>query len=186
MPRPEKVDKVNEIARLLKSADFVVLTQFSGLAVPEMNELRRRLKEAGAQYHVVKNTLTRIAAEQVGRSELVQFLQGPTAIAFGFGDEVALARTLIEYERVTRGALKVVAGLMDGRVLTPAELSTLASLPPRAELLAQVVGGMQAPLYRLAGALYSLLAGVVWALEARRRQLEEGAGEPATPVPAET
>ncbi|MER3399488.1 MAG: 50S ribosomal protein L10 [Chloroflexota bacterium] len=177
MPRPEKVDKVNEIARLLRSAGFVVLTQFSGLSVSEMNELRRRLKEAGAEYRVVKNTLTRIAAEQVGKAELVQFLQGPTAIAFGFGDEVSLARSLVEYERGARGTLKVVAGLMDGRLLTPAEVSILASLPSRSELLARVIGGMQSPLYRLAWAFHSLLAGVVWALDARRRQLE-GGGEP--------
>ncbi len=181
MPRPEKVDKVNEIARLLGSAGFVVLTQFSGLSVSEMNELRRRLKEAGAEYRVVKNTLTRIAAEQVGKAELVRFLQGPTAIAFGFGDEVALARSLVEYERGARGALKVVAGLMDGRLLTPADLGTLASLQSRPELLARVIGGIQSPLYRLAGAFHSLLAGVVWALDARRRQLEEGGGE-AGPV----
>ncbi len=181
MPRPEKVDKVNELARLLGSANFIVLTQFSGLSVPEMNELRRRLREAGAEYHVVKNTLTRIAAEQVGKPELVSFLQGPTAIAFGFGDEVALARALVDYERTARGALKVVAALMDGRVLNPAELSTLAFLPPRTELLARVVGGMQSPLYRLAGALHGLLASVVWALEARRRQLE--GGEPGSPAP---
>jgi large subunit ribosomal protein L10 len=181
MPRPEKVDRVNELARLIGSARFIVLTQFSGLSVPEMNELRRRLREAGAEYHVVKNTLTRIAAEQVGKTELISFLQGPNAIAFGFGDEVALARTLVEYERGARGALKVVAAVMDGRVLGPADLSTLASLPPRTELLARVVGGMQSPLYRLAGALHSLLAGVVWALEARRRQLEQGGGE-AVPV----
>lgn len=178
MPRPEKVDRVNELARLLGSANFIVLTQFSGLSVPEMSELRRRLREAGAEYHVVKNTLTRIAAEKVGRTELVSFLQGPTAIAFGFGDEVSLARTLIEYERGARGALKVVAGLMDGRLLSPADLNSLAVLPPRAELLARVVGGMQSPLYRLAGALQGLLASLVWVLEARRRQLEEG-GEAA-------
>lgn len=165
MPRPEKVEAVQKIAAKLSRSTLAIATDYRGLSVADMTQLRRKLGEAGIEYRVVKNTLTRIAANQVGRQQLAGLLDGPTAIAFGYGDASQPARVLLDYIRSSRIELKIKGGLLDGRQLGLADLSELASLPSRQVLIARVIGGVQSPLLALVNVLNAPLVNLVRALQ---------------------
>ena len=172
MPREEKVREVEELTRLLSNAGIVVSTSYQGLTVPQMTDLRRQLREAGVQYHVVKNTLLRLAAERAGRPQLLTIVEGPTAIAFA-DDMLTPVRVLESYLRTGRTTLAVRGAVVNGRVLGSDETLALATLPSREVLLAQALGTIQAPLARLVGVLQASLQQLVGVLEARRQQLAE-------------
>jgi large subunit ribosomal protein L7/L12 len=178
--RPEKARAVDELADKLDRSQMVVLTDYRGLSVTEMNGLRERLRQVGAEYQVTKNTLTRFAAERTGRSGLLEALEGPTAIAFGYEDPAPLAKSLNDYLRTSR-ILTVKVGLIGERRLTSDDLSRLADLPPRDTLLGQTLGSVVAPLSAFLMVLTATLQNVIGVLEARRQQIEEsgadGAGE---------
>jgi|DewCreStandDraft_3_1066083.scaffolds.fasta_scaffold00887_4 large subunit ribosomal protein L10 len=176
MVKPEKVVQVRELQEKLRSASAVILTDFRGLNVGEINTVRRQLREAQAEYRVVKNTLLRIAASGLGIQGLDRFLEGPTAVAFVRGDVVEAAKVLQDFIRQTR-KLEVKGGLLDGRILSPMDIQTLAQLPPKQELRARVVGGIQFPLLRLVSVLSGPVRSLVYVLEAIRRQREGGTGE---------
>ena len=180
MPTQKKVETVRTLADLLSRSTIAILTDYRGLRVPEMREVRRRLREAGAAYHVVKNTLVLRAARETGYQAMEPFLSGPTAIAFGHGEPVAVAKTLQEYLRTTRTVLSVKGAVLDGRALTPQQLAELAALPPRNELLARVLGSLQAPAATLIGALQGSALSLVLTLQARVQQLEQAGATPAT------
>lgn len=171
MARPEKTKQVEELRHRLKQAAAAILTDFRGLNVAEISQLRSKLREAGAEYKVVKNTLLERAAESLGIKGLKPFLEGPTAVAFSREDPVSPARALQEYIRQMR-KLEVKGGLVEGRVLTASQIKALADLPSRAHLLAAAVGTMMAPLAGLAGALTGLQRNLVYALDQIRRQKE--------------
>lgn len=173
MPRPEKVRIVDELADRLERASMAVLTDYRGLTVAEMQALRARLRQHGVELKVAKNTLTRFAAQRTGRPSLLPMLEGPTAIAFSYGEPAELARALGDYLRTARTPLKVKGAIIGDRAIGADDLPRLAELPPRAQLLAQVIGGMQAPIAGLVTVLNGTLASLVGVLEARRRQLEE-------------
>ena len=178
MPNLEhKQQQVDALADQLGRASVAVLADYRGLTVSEMSALRRRLREAGGEFHVAKNTLTRRAAERLGHGDLVPYLVGPTGLALGYGDAGALAKAMSEYQRTSR-VLTLKAALLGDRVLPPEDVGRLANLPGRERLLAQVVGGFQAPIYGLVAVLSGTLRSLVGVLEARRQQLE-GAGEGA-------
>lgn len=165
MPRPEKVETVARIADKLSRSTLAIATDYRGLSVAEITQLRRKLGEAGIEYRVVKNTLTHIAARQAGREQLAELLEGPTAIAFGYGDPTEPARMLLAYLRSSRIELKIKGALLDRRLLTQADLSTLASLPGRQVLIAQVIGGIQSPLAALVNVLNAPLVNLVRTLQ---------------------
>lgn len=165
MPRPEKVEAVQKIADKLSKTTLVIATDYRGLTVADLTQLRRKLGESGIEFHVMKNTLTRVAANQVGREQLGGLLEGPTAIAFGYGDPVEPARVLLDYIRSSRIELRVKGGLMDGRLLAQADLAQLATLPSREVLTARVVGGIQGPLVSLVNVLNAPLVNLVRALQ---------------------
>ena len=171
MPTPKKVETVRELQELFSTATVAISTDYRGLTVADLTALRRRLRDAGIEFHVVKNTLARLAAEQAGRPAFHQILEGPTALVVSSGDQVEAAKTLAEYVRTSRLNLQVRGAVLDRRVLTPAEVSILATLPPRQVVLGQLVGGMQAPLANLVQVLNALLAGLVRVLDARAKQL---------------
>jgi large subunit ribosomal protein L10 len=184
MPRPEKVRAVEELKERLQRASLAISTGFTGMTVAEMNELRRRLRQAGLEFKVVKNTLLRLAAEQAGRPQVMQVVEGPTAIAFAYGDPVEAARALDEYARTAPAAFVVRGAVMDGTVLRPEDLKELVALPPRPQLLAEVAGRLQSPLAALVGlleapfqelslCLQSLLGELPALIEARAQQLEQ-------------
>ncbi len=183
MPTPKKKEKVAELSEQLAQSKVAILADYRGLTVSEMTELRRRLREAGVELHVAKNTLTRLAAEKVGKKDLGGLLTGPTAIAFGKGDEVQAARSLVDYVRGTRTLLKLKGGVLGTQVLSPEQVMALAALPPRPQLVAQMLGGLQAPLAGLMGVLQGNIRSLAGVLEARRKQMEES-GSAAVPAGA--
>jgi large subunit ribosomal protein L10 len=187
MARPEKVAVVEEIRTKLGDADAAVLTEYRGLTVTAIAELRGALRPAGAQYKIFKNTLARRAAEEAGLSELVPLLEGPTAIAFVSGDAVLAAKALRDFGR-TNAALVIKGGLLGPRVLTPADVEALADIQPREVLLARLAGGFQAPMAKAAGLFQAFTRNAAYAFKALIDQRVEGgeAPPPATDeAPAE-
>ncbi|GBD28464.1 50S ribosomal protein L10 [bacterium HR31] len=175
MARPEKVEAVQRLKEQLRRARGLVLTDFRGLSVPEMEALRLQLRKEGAEYRVVKNTLLGIAASELGLEGLQQFLQGPTGIAVGYDDPTVPARVVQEFIRQYR-KLEVKGGLAEGRILDPAGVRALAELPGRDQLLAKVLAGLQGPLYGVVGTLVGLHRKLVYALDQIRKKREEVPG----------
>lgn len=170
--KPEIVDWVSE---KLRKAEILVVTDYRGLTVAQITELRRRLRQQGIEYHVVKNTLAVFAANAVEKPGLAEFLKGPTAIAFGYDDAVQAPKILLEYQKtVEDNTLQIRGGLLGDRLLTMQEIISLAKLPPREELIARVVGLMQSPISGLLTVLNGNLRGLMVVLQARVKQIEEG------------
>ena len=170
MPRPDKVAVVDEVSRSLTDATATVLTEYRGLTVDELAELRARLRESEASYKVVKNTLTRLAASDAGLDIPDEFLLGPTAITFCAGDPVAVAKVLRAFSR-QHPQLVIKGGVLEGRVLDAEETTKLADLESREELLAKLAGMMQmviAQPARLAQAQLSKFARLLAALQDKK------------------
>jgi len=166
-----KRDAVASLTERLSRATSAVITDYRGLTVAQLEELRARLRGQGIDYVVVKNTLARRAAEEAGVGAFAEVLRGPVGLALGYGELSAPARILNEYFRANR-RLPMVAGLVEGTVLDAEGVRTLAELPSREALLAQLAGTLQAPLTRLAGALDSILSTFAATLDAYREKLE--------------
>ncbi len=165
MPRPEKVEAVRKIADKLSRSTLVIATDYRGLSVAEITQLRRKLGEAGIEYRVLKNTLTRQAAHQLGRDSMVGLLEGPTAIAFGYAGISEPARVLLDHIRSSRIELRIKGALLDDRLLSQADLLELANLPSREVLIARVIGGIQSPLATIVNVLNAPLVNLVRALQ---------------------
>jgi large subunit ribosomal protein L10 len=165
MARPEKVAVVEEIREKLAGADAAVLTEYRGLKVGELAELRGALRPAGAEFKIFKNTLARRAAEEAGHQDLVPMLLGPTAITFVTGDAVIAAKALRDFARAHE-ALVVKGGLLGDRALSSADLAALADVAPREELLARLAGGFQAPLVKAAGLFQALPRNLAYGVKA--------------------
>ncbi len=180
MARPEKVATVEEIREKLEGAQAAVLTEYRGLKVKELADLRASLRAADAEYKVYKNTLARRAAEEAGLSDLISLLQGPTAITFVKGDAVAVAKALRDYSR-TNANLVVKGGILGTRVIHPADVSALADIEPREVLLARLAGGFQAPLVKAAGLFQAFTRNMAYGIKALIDQRVE-AGEAAPPA----
>lgn len=172
--RREKQQEVELLRERLAQAAAAVLTDYRGLNVAELAQLRGKLREAGVHYKVVKNTLLKRAADSLGIEGLEPLLQGPTAVAFSRTDPVEPARILLEYIRQMR-KLEIKGGLVEGRVMTTDQIKRLAGLPSRAQLLSLALGSMKAPLARLAGVLTGLQRNLVYALDQIRKQKEAAA-----------
>jgi len=172
--RERKEEIIKRIEGFLSGCPIAVITDYRGMTVPEMNQLRHRLKDSQIEYHVVKNTLASLAAERTGKEELKRLLQGPTAIAFGYGEIAEPARILTEYIRSSKVSLSIKGGLLDRRVLSPEEVAHLSSLPSKEVLISQLLQQMQAPIVSLLTVLNANLKGIIAALAARKQQLEGG------------
>jgi large subunit ribosomal protein L10 len=172
--RSEKERVVAELAERLRSAETLMVADYRGLTMPEIEELRTRLLEAGARFTVVKNTLTKLAAEQAGTEQVLELIDGPTAIAFldADGDPVAVAKVLNETARA-RDVLVIRGGILEGSVVGDADIKRLATLPPPEVLRAQMAGAVVAPLTTIVGLFTAPLRDLVGVLDARIRQLEE-------------
>jgi large subunit ribosomal protein L10 len=172
--KAQKQETVTALATRLKRATTLYVTDFTGLDVAKMTQLRRRLRQAGTEFVVVKNTLARRALGDAQFPGLEQHLAGPTGLVLAGADPVAAAKVLADFAKeFEKPAIKV--GLVDGKAVTPAQVTRLASLPSRMELLSQLGGALQAPLAGFAGALNGLLMNMVGALEALRAKRAEGA-----------
>ena len=174
MRKEKKEEAVSQIADKLSRCNIAITTNYRGLSVAEMTELRRRLRQGGIEYRVIKNTLARFAAKMADREGLNQIIEGPTAIAFGYGDSIDPAKALIDYIRSSGGVLTIKGGLIEQRVLTASEVAELATLPPKEVLMVKVLGAMQGPISAVVNVLNSTLVGLVGILNSRIRQLEGG------------
>ena len=179
MSTHQKTEAVSTLTEKMVRADAIFLADFSGIDVASVTHLRRRLRQAGVDYQVVKNRLAKRAADEAGLQSLGAFFEGPTAMAFVKDDPVEPAKIL---QRFIDGGGKLVikTGFVDGQILTPEAVKQLATLPSREELLARVVGAVQSPLYGLSAVLSGLLRGVVVALSAIKDQKAGGDGALAT------
>jgi len=167
----EKQAIVAELKEKLARAKGVVLTNPRGLTVAQDTILRRRLRKAGIEYRVVKNTMTRIAAKELGLEGIEPYLEGPTALAFGFADPVAPAKALLDFARENK-ILEIKGGLVEGKVIGVDGVRALASLPPREVLIAQVLAGMQSPIVGLVNVLEGPIRKLAYVLDAIRKQKE--------------
>lgn len=164
-PRAEKVAVVDEVGQRLSAADAVLLTEYRGLDVAALGQLRRELKPNGGDYKVYKNTLVRFAARDQGLDTLEELLVGPTALAFVSGDVAAAAKTLRDFAR-THPALVVKGGVLGGKVLSATDVTALAELPSRDVLLARLAGALQAPLAKAANLLAAVPRNFAYGLKA--------------------
>jgi len=164
MPKPEKVELVASLKERMEGANAMILSDYQGLTVEEMNELRRKLRESEVDYVVAKNTLFKIAANEIGGSyaELADWWKGPIAVAFS-EHQVAPAKTIYEYakdnKRIDKPVLKV--GIIDGAVMDVDKLEEIAKLPPLNEIMAKIVGAVTSPLSELVGTLDGVMRGFV-------------------------
>ena len=170
--KEQKAEQVDEIAERLKKAKVAVLTDYRGLTVSQLQDLRTRLRGGDVEYRVVKNTLARRAAEAAGVPALQPELKGPVAIAFGYDDLGLPARLINEFVRATRLKLEVVGGLVEGRVFSPAQVKQLADLPSRESLIAQLLGTLQSPVGQLVGIMQTPVQQLVGVLNAYKEKVE--------------
>jgi large subunit ribosomal protein L10 len=173
MKKSDKERVVNELAERLKTSPTLIVADYRGLTMPQIDTLRGQLLEHGARFAVVKNTLTRRAAEAAGVEMLLTMLEGPTAIAFleSEGDPVAVAKALSTAARETQ-VLVIRGGIMEGRAITGDDVQSLAKLPPTDVLKAQIVGAIAAPMSTVVGLFNAPLRDLVGVLQARIEQLE--------------
>jgi large subunit ribosomal protein L10 len=178
MERADKERIVAELTERLRSAATLIVADYRGLTMTEIDRLRTELLARGARFSVVKNTLTRRAAEAAGVDELVDLLDGPTAIAFleADGDPAAIAKVLNEAARTTN-VLVIKGGFLEGKAITEADVRNLATLPGAEALRAQLVGALAAPLTTVVGLFTAPLRDLIGVLDARIAQLESQESE---------
>jgi large subunit ribosomal protein L10 len=183
MLKTDKERIVAELTERLQTSDTLIVADYRGLTMSEIDDLRTKLLEHGARFSVVKNTLTRRAAEAAGSDALLALLEGPTAIAFleSDGDPVAVAKALSDTAKTTR-VLEIRGGILDGRPITEADVANLATLPPVDVVRGQVLGAVTAPLQTIVGLFTAPLQNLVGLLDARIDQL----GAPAEEAGEET
>jgi large subunit ribosomal protein L10 len=174
MLRQDKERIVSELAERLKNSQNLLVADYRGLTMPEIDELRSKLLETGARFSVVKNTLTKRAAEEAGVQQLLELIDGPTAIAFidAEGDPAAAAKILNDTARA-HDVLVIRGGLLDGDTVSDVEIKRLATLPPADVVRAQFAGAVAAPLTTIVGLFTAPLRDLVGVLEARITQLQE-------------
>jgi large subunit ribosomal protein L10 len=173
--KEDKERVVAELTERLRTTETLLVADYRGLTMPQIDDLRSKLIEHGARFSVVKNTLTRRAAEAAGSDALLAMLEGPTAIAFleSDGDPVAVAKALVDAARDTR-VLEVRGGLLEGRPIEAGEIESLAKLPPVDVLRSQVLAAITAPLTAIVALFTAPVQDLYGLIEARIEQLREG------------
>jgi large subunit ribosomal protein L10 len=185
MKKEDKAKVVEELTERLRSSDTLLVADYRGLTMPQIDALRSRLIESGAKFSVVKNTLGRRAAEAAGAEALLTLLEGPSAIAFleADGDMVAAAKALADTARDSK-ILAIRGGVLQGRPLTVDEVETLAKLPPVDVLRGQVLGAITAPLTTIVGLFTAPLQNLIGLIDARIEQLQEQGDTSAAEAPS--
>ncbi len=186
-PRPEKVAVVEEVRGRLTAAGATILTEYRGLKVAELAQLRRNVRQAGGDYRIYKNTLVRRAAQELELDGVEALLTGPTALAFVTGDPVEVVKALRDYARANP-ALVVKGGVLGTSALSADETRALADVPPRPVLLARLAGGLAAPMQQFAGLLQALPRNMAYGLQAliAQRSTERPAETPTETPPEPT
>jgi large subunit ribosomal protein L10 len=170
--KEQKAEQVEVLTEKLRKAKVALLTDYRGLTVTQLQELRGKLRTGDVEYRVVKNTLARRAAEAAGVQALQAELEGPVAIAFGYDDLSLPSKLINEFVRTTRLKLDVKGGLVEGRVFTSDQVKQLADLPSREALIAQLMGTMQSPVGQLVGIMQTPVQQLIGVLDAYKTKLE--------------
>ena len=183
MPTQAKVDRVAELREKLENCSIVISTGCTGIGVNQMVNLRRRMREGGVEFIVIKNNLLNLAAVGANVPQLKDVVTGQTAIALGYDDAAVIAKAVADAARAD-GTLQINGAVVgSGPAMDTAEVTRLASLPPQPVLVAQLLGNMQGPLYGLATVLNGTIAGLAYALQARIDQLQPADAQPADAQP---
>ncbi|MDO5718228.1 MAG: 50S ribosomal protein L10 [Tissierellia bacterium] len=169
-----KKDVVAEILGNINNAQAMVLVEYRGLTVAELTELRKKYRESGVNYKVYKNTMMQLAFKEAGLEDFCEHLTGPNAIAFGMDDPASVAKITQDFAK-EHEKLIIKAGVVDGEVIGLDKIKSLASLPSKEVLIAQVLGGLNAPIQGFANVLNGTLSSLVYALNAIKEQKEEAA-----------
>jgi large subunit ribosomal protein L10 len=175
MKRDEKNVVIADLQEKLGDASAFYLTDFTGLSVKQITQFRARLRKEGVEYVVVKNTLAKRAIEGMELPDVAGFFTGPTGVVIGRQDAVAAAKVLTDFAREFGDRPAVKVGIVDRKSFGPEQVKRLAELPPKEVLLAQLAGGLQAPMARLAGGMSQLMAGFARAVDQLRQQKEGAA-----------
>jgi len=181
LDRREKEQTVSDLQKRIDGYRGVLLANFRGLDVDQMSQIRKRLREEKISFHVVKNTLMKLASRGTDLEKISRYFDGPIAMAVSYGNPVSLIKIILDFVK-TQPALEIKVGLIEGAVVAPGEMKSLASLPSREVLFAQVLGGIEMPAAQIGGAIQSLFQQVLGILEARLDQLShlEGSRPNAT------
>ena len=182
MNRKEKAQVVSDLGEKVKGFQAVVLTNYRGLKVEQINRLRQRLREEKVSYHVVKNTLMKLASKGTDLEKLDNYFEGPTAMAISYGDPVLLAKILSEFVK-TQPSLKIKVGLIQGKVTSPEEVKALATMPSREVLFGQILGGIQGTASQLGAVIYNAIQQVLGTIQARVDQLSKQTPEETNTAP---
>ncbi len=188
MPTQRKIDLVEELKQIIGRASITVGADFRGLRVQEMDQMRRLLRASSVEVRVIKNSLLRLAADQAGIPDLMQIIEGPTALVLSYDDPTEAAKAVIEYARSAPPTFTIRGAFMDGQVVSADDLKALVLLPPRPVMLAQLAGQLQSPLttfpgllesplQELSSLLQSALSELPSLIEARAKQLETAEGQ---------
>ncbi|MFZ5600757.1 MAG: 50S ribosomal protein L10 [Bacillota bacterium] len=170
--KAQKTAMLEEIKEKMSNSQVTILADFRGISVAKITNLRSRLRKAGSEMKVTKNTIAGIAAKELGVEGLDQYLVGPTVFAFGIQDPVAPAKILADFAKEVKQGVDIKAGVLEGKVIDADGVKALADLPSREVLLAKVLGGMQAPMYGFASVLAANLRNLVYVLDQVRQQKE--------------
>lgn len=165
MPKEAKVQLVDELREEIKGSKAFLLTDYRGLTVSEISALRRNLRNSGAEYKVVKNTLFELAAQELGEESIAQYLEGPTAVAFVQDDPIAPAKAIVDFMRDHK-ALSIKGGFVEGHLYGADQIQALSKIPPRDILLSQMIGAFQSPIAGLVGTLQGVMSNLVYTLQA--------------------
>lgn len=174
MFRKEKEKIIEELADDISGSVIVITTDFRGLPAKEMVQLRQKLREAGVQYRVAKNTLTRFAADKASKKQLIPLLNGPLALVFGYDDIIKPAQALREHIRATGSILKITGGILGDKLLSAEDIIALSAIPPKEVLYAQLLGQLQSPMQGICNVLEAPLHSFLNVLQARARCIEGG------------
>ena len=171
MLREKKVQIVGNLADDLSRSTIIIATNYQGLLAKQMAELRNALAKAGVEYHVVKNTLVFRAADQAGKPQLRDIIEGPVALAFGYDDIVNASKALNQYIKSEALSLQIIGGLLEDRILLSEEVVSLANLPTREVLISKLIGQLQAPIGTLHNILNLPLQGLLNVLQNRTQTI---------------
>src|SRR5438552_5424957 len=178
MPTARKRQMVKEMQQLFSDSQVLIFTDYRGLSVSDITNLRRQLREKGVEYHVTKNTLTTLAADKAGLEEISKLLDGPTAIAFVHDDIPGAAKVLADFVRTSR-ILQIRGGLMGRTVMNADQVSDLQKILSRDQYIAKMMGSLQSPISGMVGALTGVIRNFMNVMQARVDQLKEEGGAEA-------
>ncbi|HZO91472.1 MAG TPA: 50S ribosomal protein L10 [Chthonomonadaceae bacterium] len=180
MPNPEKEALVSELRDIVARSKGAILTDYRGMTVAEVTNLRKKLRDADAEYHIIKNTLFKIALGEAVSPELESLLAGPTAIVFAHNEIVAPTKTILDFLRdLRKPEVKVKGGWIEGKVYNVDQVTALSKLPPREQLVAQLIGTLNGPASQLVGTLNNILGEFVRTIQAIHDQRAAGGETPA-------